>query len=335
MTAEQQESPVVADTRPEELDRLADAAVAAARQLVGSRPSVRAGWLEALADRLDAAAEELVPLAVRETHLTTDRLRGELKRTTFQLRLFATVLRDGEFLQATIDHSDPGWPMGPRPDLRRMLRPIGPVAVYAASNFPFAFSVAGGDTASALAAGCPVLLKAHPSHPELSVVTGRHVVEALRDSGAPEGIFAVVTGFDVGIALVQDPRIRAASFTGSVGGGRALFDLAVSRPDPIPFYGELGSVNPAFVTAEAGPVGRRRGGRIRRLGLPRQRPVLHQARPAVRTGRLRAGAADRRPRRRPLLGADVERADAIQVLRGVGAPGRSARCPGAGGGGHD
>jgi NADP-dependent aldehyde dehydrogenase len=251
MTAEQQESPVVADTRPEELDRLADAAVAAARQLVGSRPSVRAGWLEALADRLDAAAEELVPLAVRETHLTTDRLRGELKRTTFQLRLFATVLRDGEFLQATIDHSDPGWPMGPRPDLRRMLRPIGPVAVYAASNFPFAFSVAGGDTASALAAGCPVLLKAHPSHPELSVVTGRHVVEALRDSGAPEGIFAVVTGFDVGIALVQDPRIRAASFTGSVGGGRALFDLAVSRPDPIPFYGELGSVNPAFVTAEA------------------------------------------------------------------------------------
>jgi NADP-dependent aldehyde dehydrogenase len=251
MTAEQQESPVVADTRPEELDRLADAAVAAARQLVGSRPSVRAGWLEALADRLDAAAEELVPLAVRETHLTTDRLRGELKRTTFQLRLFATVLRDGEFLQATIDHSDPGWPMGLRPDLRRMLRPIGPVAVYAASNFPFAFSVAGGDTASALAAGCTVLLKAHPSHPELSVVTGRHVVEALRDSGAPEGIFAVVTGFDVGIALVQDPRIRAASFTGSVGGGRALFDLAVSRPDPSPFYGELGSVNPAFVTAEA------------------------------------------------------------------------------------
>ena len=124
------------------------------------------------ATRLDAAAEELVPLAARETHLGIDRLQGELKRTTFQLRLFAEVLRDGAFLQATIDHADPSWPMGARPDLRRMLRPIGPVAVYAASNFPFAFSVAGGDTASALAAGCPVLLKANPSHPELSTATG-------------------------------------------------------------------------------------------------------------------------------------------------------------------
>ena len=196
--------------------------------LVGSQPLGPGGWLEHLATRLDAAAEELVPLAAQETHLGVDRLQGELKRTTFQLRLFAEILRDGSFLQATIDHADPAWPMGARPDLRRMLRPIGPVAVYAASNFPFAFSVAGGDTASALAAGCPVLLKANPSHPELSAATGAHVSDALAEAGAPDGIFAVVMGFETGIALVKDPRIRAASFTGSLRGGRALFDLAVS-----------------------------------------------------------------------------------------------------------
>jgi NADP-dependent aldehyde dehydrogenase len=238
------------DTPPEELDRLVASAAAVAPALVGSRPSDRAAWLEHLAGRLDAGAEELVPLAARETHLGLDRLQGELKRTTFQLRLFAEVLRDGSFLQATIDHADPAWPMGARPDLRRMLRPIGPVAVYAASNFPFAFSVAGGDTASGLAAGCPLLVKANPSHPELSTATGALVTEALAEAGAPAGIFAVVQGFDAGTALVSDPRIRAAAFTGSLRGGRALFDLAVSRPEPIPFYGELGSTNPAFVTPD-------------------------------------------------------------------------------------
>jgi NADP-dependent aldehyde dehydrogenase len=252
MTVRQQESQGPGDTQPEELDQLIGEAVDAARLLIGSRPSDRATWLEELATRLDAAADDLVPLAAQETHLGVDRLQGELKRTTFQLRLFVRVLRDGSFLQATIDHADPAWPMGARPDLRRMLRPIGPVAVYAASNFPFAFSVAGGDTASALAAGCPVLLKAHPSHPELSAATGAQVADALRQAGAPDGVFAVVMGYETGIALVKDARIRAASFTGSLRGGRALFDLAVSRPEPIPFYGELGSVNPAFVTPDAG-----------------------------------------------------------------------------------
>jgi NADP-dependent aldehyde dehydrogenase len=252
MTVRQQEGQGPSDTSPEELDGLIGAAAGAARALVGSRPADRAGWLEHLATRLDAAADELVPLAAQETHLGVDRLQGELRRTTFQLRLFAEILRDGSFLQATIDHADAAWPMGPRPDLRRMLRPIGPVAVYAASNFPFAFSVAGGDAASALAAGCPMLLKANPSHPELSAATGVHVSDALGEAGAPDGIFAVVMGFEMGIALVKDARIRAASFTGSLRGGRALFDLAVSRPEPIPFYGELGSVNPAFVTPDAG-----------------------------------------------------------------------------------
>jgi NADP-dependent aldehyde dehydrogenase len=250
MTLRQQERHGPGDTPPEELDQLIGAAAEAARVLVGSRHADRAGWLELVAARLDAAADDLVPLAAQETHLGVDRLQGELKRTTFQLRLFAEILRDGSFLQATIDHADPAWPMGPRPDLRRMLRPIGPVAVYAASNFPFAFSVAGGDTASALAAGCPMLLKANPSHPELSAATGAKVSDALAEAGAPHGIFAVVLGFETGIALVKDARIRAASFTGSLRAGRALFDLAVSRPEPIPFYGELGSVNPAFVTPE-------------------------------------------------------------------------------------
>ena len=252
MTVRQQEGQGPGDTPPEELDRLIGAAAEAARVLVSSRPTDRAAWLELVASRLDAAADDLVSVAAQETHLGLDRLQGELKRTTFQLRLFAEILRDGSFLHATIDHADPVWPMGARPDLRRMLRPIGPVAVYAASNFPFAFSVAGGDTASALAAGCPVVLKANPSHPELSAATGAHVSDALAEAGGPDGIFGVVMGFETGIALVKDARIRAASFTGSLRGGRALFDLAVSRPEPIPFYGELGSVNPAFVTPDAG-----------------------------------------------------------------------------------
>ena len=136
MTAPARQAVDTDDTPPEELDRLVAAAAGAAPALVGSRPADRAAWLEHLGARLDAAAEELVPLAAEESHLGTDRLQGELKRTTFQLRLFAEVLRDGAFLQATIDHADPSWPMGARPDLRRMLRPIGPVAVYAASNYP-------------------------------------------------------------------------------------------------------------------------------------------------------------------------------------------------------
>jgi NADP-dependent aldehyde dehydrogenase len=141
--------------------------------------------------------------------------------------------------------------MGARPDLRRTVRPIGPVAVYAASNFPFAFSVAGGDTASAIAAGAPVVVKGNPGHPQLSALTAELVAAALRSAGAPDGTFAIVYGLETGSRLVLDPRITAASFTGSLAGGRALFDLAVGRDHPIPFYGELGSINPAFVTPEA------------------------------------------------------------------------------------
>ncbi|GAA5156642.1 aldehyde dehydrogenase (NADP(+)) [Amycolatopsis dongchuanensis] len=240
------------DTEKTELDRILAAAAQAAPQLAETTPAQRAQWLAAVADALDAAGPELVPLAARETHLPeVPRLKGELARTTFQLRLFGEVLRDGAFLGATVDHADPDWPMGPRPDIRRTVVPIGPTLVFAASNFPFAFSVAGGDTASALAAGCPVVLKAHPGHPELSEKTGRIVRDALLAAGAPEGTFDVIFGVEPGVTALKDPRIAAASFTGSVPGGRALFDIAVSRPTPIPFYGELGSVNPVVVTPGA------------------------------------------------------------------------------------
>src|SRR5215213_10680883 len=212
MTVHQQQGQGPGDTPPEELDRLIGAAAEAAPVLVGSHPSDRASWLELVADRLDAEAENLVPLAAQETHLGVDRLQGELKRTTFQLRLFTEILRDGSFLQATIDHADPAWPMGARPDLRRMLRPIGPVAVYAASNFPFAFSVAGGDTASALAAGSPVVVKAHPGHPRLSRRVAELAREALEAAGAPADALVLVEGLEAGVALVEHPLISAVGF---------------------------------------------------------------------------------------------------------------------------
>ena len=230
---------------------LADAATAYDSWAQTSRAD-RARVLNAVAERLDAAADELVAVAQVETHLPEGRLRGELKRTTFQLRLFGEVLTEGGYLDARIDHADPHWPMGaPRPDLRRQLEPLGPVVVFAASNFPFAFSVAGGDTAAALAAGCSVVLKAHSGHPQLSQRTGELVVEALQAAGAPDGLFAVIFGTESGRIALLDPRVKAGSFTGSIPGGRALFDLASSRPEPIPFYGELGSTNPVFVTEHA------------------------------------------------------------------------------------
>ncbi|MCW2839328.1 MAG: aldehyde dehydrogenase [Aeromicrobium sp.] len=212
----------------------------------------RAEGLFAVAGALDAAADELVPIAHAETHIPDGRLRFELGRTTFQLRLFADVLTQGSYLDARIDPADDAWPMGaPRPDLRRVLEPIGPVVVFAASNFPFAFSVAGGDTASALAAGCPVVVKAHPGHPRLSVATARVVSDALSSTGAPTGLFALVSGDRAAHDVLTDGRIKAGSFTGSIAGGRALLDIASSRPEPIPFYAEMGSVNPTFVTRAA------------------------------------------------------------------------------------
>jgi NADP-dependent aldehyde dehydrogenase len=234
-----------------DVDRLARAAAAAAPLLAALPLTTRAGLLEAVAAALDGARDELVALADAETGLGQARLNGELTRTRVQLEMFAGVIREGSFHEAIIDLADPEALPAPRPDLRRMLIPIGPVAVFSASNFPFAFSVAGGDTASALAAGCPVIVKAHSGHPGLSRRTGEVVIAALAAAGAPDGTFAVLHGTPAGRSLVQHPAITAAGFTGSLGGGRALYDLANARPDPIPFYGELGSLNPAVVTPGA------------------------------------------------------------------------------------
>ena len=248
----QSNASAVAPTTDTELESFLGAAQSAASPLAALRPAERANLLDAVADALDSAADQLVPVAQRETRLAEGRLRSELKRTTFQLRLFGELLRDGGYLDARIDHADADWPMGaPRPDIRRVLAPLGPVVVFAASNFPFAFSVAGGDTASALAAGSPVLLKAHSGHPELSLLTAEVVASALAAAGAPEGTFALISGTSAGAAALRDPRIKAGAFTGSIPGGRALFDIASSRPEPIPFFGELGSNNPVFVTEAA------------------------------------------------------------------------------------
>jgi NADP-dependent aldehyde dehydrogenase len=233
------------------LDAMLDAAVDAAPWLADSRRGVRAAGLRGVADALDAASEELVGLAQQETHLPVARLTGEVARTTGQLRMFAGGLADDSLLDVIIDTADPHAKPVPRPDLRRMQLPVGPVLVFAASNFPFAFSVGGGDFASALAAGCPVIVKAHPGHPRTSERTAEIVGAALREAGLPDGTFGLIHGQETGVRALEDPRIEAASFTGSLHGGRFLFDIANSRERPIPFYAEMGSLNPVFVTPGA------------------------------------------------------------------------------------
>lgn len=233
-------------------DALVAAADTAGRQWATTAPAERRRVLYAVAEALDADADRLVEIAQRETHLPPARLRSEITRTTFQIRLLADAAAAGEHLDVRVDRADPAWPMGaPRPDLRRTCVPLGPVVVFGASNFPFAFSVAGGDTTSALAAGCSVIVKAHHGHPDLSDATAETVNGALGEAGAPSGLFALIHGEEEARAILEHPDIKAGAFTGSVSGGRALFDLARSRPEPIPFYGELGSVNPVFVTASA------------------------------------------------------------------------------------
>ncbi|MBU2999428.1 aldehyde dehydrogenase (NADP(+)) [Roseovarius nubinhibens] len=213
----------------------------------------RATLLDTIADEIDARGDQITEIGTAETGLPEARLQGERGRTTGQLRLFATHIRDGAYLDRRHDTALPDRQPLPRPDLRMMQRPIGPVAVFGASNFPLAFSTAGGDTAAALAAGCPVVVKGHGAHPGTGEIVGDAIVAALAKLGMDGGIFSLVQGGTraVGEALVTDPRIKAVGFTGSLGGGRALFDLCAKRPEPIPFFGELGSVNPMFVLPEA------------------------------------------------------------------------------------
>jgi NADP-dependent aldehyde dehydrogenase len=230
----------------------------ACRQAADAGPALRdeqlrVRLLREAARVLRAAGPELHELCGRETGLPQARLEGELERTCVQLELLADVVADGSHVEAIIDTADPDAPIAPRPDLRRMLIPIGPVAVFGASNFPYAFSVAGGDTASALAAGCPVVVKAHPSHPGTSGLVAAIVLAAVEDVGLPSGTFSLVHGASshVGEVLVRAEEIEAVAFTGSLAGGRALFDVAASRPRPIPVFAEMGSVNPMLITSAA------------------------------------------------------------------------------------
>ncbi len=241
---------VAQETTTAEVDRLCVAALTAAPALDALGRDGRAALLRGLADALEVHRDDIVAVADRETALGTTRVNGELTRTCYQLRLFAEVLEEGSYLEAAIDHAGP-TPMGPRPDLRRMLVPLGPVAVFGASNFPLAFSVPGGDTASALAAGSPVVVKAHGSHPATSQLCFDVLVEAARDAGAPEGTLGLVHGVQGGADLVAHPAIRAVGFTGSVNGGRALLAIIEQRDDPVPFFGELSSLNPVVVTPQA------------------------------------------------------------------------------------
>ena len=241
---------VAEETSKDELDALCRSAAEAAPELEALGRRRRATMLSEMAATLEARRVEVVGTADRETALGEVRLNGELTRTCFQLRFMADVITDGAYLEATIDHAG-DTPMGPRPDLRRMLRPLGPVAVFGASNFPLAFSVPGGDTASALATGCPVLVKAHPAHPATSLLCARALAEGAKRAGVDLPVVTLIFGDAAGTRLVEHPAVKAVGFTGSLSGGRYLFDLASRRPSPIPFYGELGALNAVVIGPRA------------------------------------------------------------------------------------
>ncbi len=234
---------------PDHVVRAAEAAEAAFASYGSSPRATRAAFLRAIADEIEACGNTITDIGCAETGLPEARLEGERGRTVGQLRLFADHLLKGEHLDRRHDPAQPDRMPQPRPDLRLMQRPVGPVAVFGASNFPLAFSVAGGDTASALAAGCPVIFKGHSAHPGTCEVVARAIHAARDRLGLPAGVFSLIQGGrrEVGQALVQHPLVRAVGFTGSLAGGRALFDLCTQRPEPIPFFGELGSVNPMFI----------------------------------------------------------------------------------------
>ena len=208
----------------------------------------RADFMRAIAAGLDNAPDELIPTAMQETSLPEARLRNEKTRTVFQLNSYADACERGEWLEARIDTANPDR-NPPKPDVRKLLLPLGPVVVFGASNFPFAYSTAGGDTACAFAAGCPVIVKAHPAHAGTSEIVAKIILDAAQKLGLPEGIFAHVHGasFEVGKALVTHPYTKAVGFTGSYAGGKALFDWANQRKEPIPVFAEMGSINPVWL----------------------------------------------------------------------------------------
>jgi len=231
-----------------QVERAVAAAESASHEYRRFSADARGAFLDSIADKLDGLTD-LLDAAHIETALPRERLAAERARTTGQLRMFANQVREGSWVNARIDRARPDRKPLPKPDIRRMLIPIGPVAVFAASNFPLAFSVAGGDTASALAAGCPVVVKAHPAHPATSELAAGAIIDAIKATGMPFGIFSLIhsTRNEIARTLVQRSQIKAVAFTGSLRAGRALFDAAASRLDPIPVYAEMGSVNPVFL----------------------------------------------------------------------------------------
>jgi alpha-ketoglutaric semialdehyde dehydrogenase len=238
---------------PDHVAKAAEAAEAAFETYSQTSREERAAFLDRIADEIEARAEAITATGSAETGLPEARLNGERGRTTGQLRLFADHIRKGDYLDQRHDAALPDRQPLPRPDLRMMQRPIGPVAVFGASNFPLAFSVGGGDTAAALAAGCPVVAKGHPAHPGTGELVGDAITAAVAACGLHPGVFSLIQGggHEMGGALVTHPLIRAVGFTGSLRAGRALFNLCAARPEPIPFFGELGSVNPMFVLPQA------------------------------------------------------------------------------------
>lgn len=233
----------------QQVDLAANAASEVAKSFRHTTPSQRSQLLHAIADCLEEEREAIVARAELESALPNARLNGELSRTTAQLRLFADVAIGGLWQDAIFDTANPNRQPLPKPDIRRQNIALGPVAVFGASNFPLAFSTAGGDSASALAAGCPVVVKGHPAHPGTSEIVAKCIAKALDSQALPQAIFTLLQGtsHELGQALVTHPKIKAVGFTGSIHGGRALFDLAQQRPEPIPFFGELGASNPVFI----------------------------------------------------------------------------------------
>ncbi len=248
-TAGQELEPAYSYGDASDVDAACAAAAAAFADYRSTTAEQRAQFLETIATNIEAAKDAIVERAVAESGLPQARLTGEVGRTTGQLRLFAGVLREGSWNGARIDPALPDRTPLPRPDIRQRSIPLGPVAVFGASNFPLAFSVAGGDTASALAAGCPVVVKAHDAHPGTSELVGRAITDAVAAAGLPAGTFSLLYGFgpELGVALVTDPRIKAVGFTGSRSGGMALVAAAAARPEPIPVYAEMSSINPVFL----------------------------------------------------------------------------------------